>query len=58
MSLRTSNTMTLATGTTTPSIYGNWTNGTGTVLSGTAVITFAGRTTHKSQVLGYHLRNL
>jgi len=44
MSLRTSNTMTLATGTTTPTIYGNWINGTGTTLSGTSnPITFAGR---------------
>lgn len=45
MSLRTSNTMTLATGTTTPAIYGNWINGTGITLSGTGTITFAGRTT-------------
>jgi hypothetical protein len=43
MSARTSNTMTLATGTTTPAIYGNWINGTGTTISGTGVITFAGR---------------
>ena len=43
MSLKTSNTMTLATGTTTPAIYGNWINGTGTTLSGTGVMTFAGR---------------
>lgn len=43
MSLRTSNTMTLATGTTTTSVYGNWVNGTGTTLSGTGSITFAGR---------------
>ena len=43
MSLRTSNTMTLATGTTTPIIYGNWINGTGTTLSGTGQMTFAGR---------------
>jgi hypothetical protein len=35
--------MTLATGTTTPAIYGNWINGTGTTLTGTGVITFAGR---------------
>ena len=45
MSLRTSNTMTLATGTNSPAIYGNWINGTGTTLSGTGTITFAGRTT-------------
>lgn len=43
MSLRTSNTMTLATGTTTPAIYGNWINGTGVTLSGTGAMTFAGR---------------
>jgi fibronectin-binding autotransporter adhesin len=43
MSLRTSNTVTLATGSTTPSIYGNWINGTGTTLSGTGTLTFAGR---------------
>jgi hypothetical protein len=43
MSARTTNTMTLATGTTTPSIYGNWVNGTGTTLTGTGAMTFAGR---------------
>ena len=43
MSARTSNTMTLATGTQTPTIYGNWINGTGTTLSGTGAMTFAGR---------------
>ena len=43
MSARTSNTMTLATGSTTPAIYGNWINGTGTTLSGTGTMTFAGR---------------
>jgi hypothetical protein len=41
MSLRTTNTMTLAT--TTPIIYGNWINGTGITLSGTGAITFSGR---------------
>ena len=45
MSLRTSNTMTLATASNAPFIYGNWINGTGITLSGTATITFAGRTT-------------
>ena len=44
MSLRTTNTMTLATGTTNPFIYGNWINGTGITLSGTFGMTFAGRT--------------
>lgn len=43
MSARTSNTMTLATGSQTPTIYGNWINGTGTTLSGTGALTFAGR---------------
>jgi len=43
MSARTANTMTLATGTTAPSIYGNWINGTGTTLTGTGTFTFAGR---------------
>jgi hypothetical protein len=45
MSLRTSNTMTLATATNSPLIYGNWINGTGITLSGTSTLTFAGRTT-------------
>jgi hypothetical protein len=36
-------TMTLATGINTPTIYGNWINGTGTTLTGTGVLTFAGR---------------
>lgn len=43
MSARTSNTMTLATGTNTPTIYGNWINGTGTTLTGTGIMTFSGR---------------
>jgi len=43
MSARTSNTMTLATSTNTPAIYGNWINGTGTTLTGTGTMTFAGR---------------
>ncbi len=47
MSLRTSNTMTLATGTTNLSIYGNWINGTGTTLSGDGTLTFARRTTQQ-----------
>jgi hypothetical protein len=45
MSARTTNTMTLATGSTTPAIYGNWINGTGTTLTGTGTLTFAGRGT-------------
>lgn len=43
MSARTSNLMTLVVGTTTPSIYGNWVNGTGTSSTGTGTLTFAGR---------------
>jgi len=35
--------VTLATGTTTPAIYGDWINGEGTTLSGTGRITYAGR---------------
>jgi len=45
MSARTTNTMTLATGITTPTIYGNWVNGTGTTITGTGTLTFAGRGT-------------
>jgi hypothetical protein len=47
MSLRTSNTMTLATGTTSLLVGGNWTNGTGTTLSGSGIISFSGRTTQQ-----------
>lgn len=47
MSLRTTNTMTLATGATSPTIYGNWINGTGITISGTQTLTFAGRTTQQ-----------
>jgi hypothetical protein len=43
MSARTTNTMTLAVGSQTPTIYGNWVNGTGTTLTGNGVMTFAGR---------------
>jgi fibronectin-binding autotransporter adhesin len=43
MSARTTNTMTLAVGSQTPPIYGNWINGTGTTLTGTGTLTFAGR---------------
>ena len=38
-------TMTLATSTAIPAIYGNWINGDGLTLSGTGIITFAGRGT-------------
>ena len=47
MSLRTSNTMTLATGVSSPSIYGNWINGTGISFSGTGLLNFVGRTTQQ-----------
>ena len=47
MSLRTSNTMTLATGSQSPLICGNWINGTGITLSGTGTIFFIGRTTQQ-----------
>jgi hypothetical protein len=47
MSLRTSNTMTLATGANNPTIYGNWINGTGITIAGTGTLTFAGRTTQQ-----------
>lgn len=43
MSARTTNTMTLAAGTQTPAIYGNWINGTGTTITGTGTTTYAGR---------------
>jgi hypothetical protein len=49
MSLRTSNTMTLATGANNPVIYGNWIGGTGisnTSTAGNGVI-FSGRTTQQ-----------
>ena len=42
MSARTTNTMTLACSSSS-SIYGNWTNGTGVTPSGTGTLTFAGR---------------
>jgi hypothetical protein len=43
MSARTTNTMTLATGSILPLIYGNWRNGTGTTLTGTGILFFVGR---------------
>lgn len=43
MSARTTNTMTLASGSITPTIYGNWINGAGTTISGTTTLIFAGR---------------
>jgi len=47
MSLRTSNTMTLATSTNNLIVYSNWINGTGITLSGTGALSFAGRTTQQ-----------
>jgi len=47
MSLRTSNTMTLATQANQLGIYGNWINGTGITISGTGTIFFVGRTTQQ-----------
>jgi hypothetical protein len=52
MSARTSNTMTLANGTQPFSVYGNWSNGTGTSLSGTGTITFLGRVAQTIQSSG------
>ena len=43
MSLRTSNTMTLAMGTTAILVFGNWINGTGITISGTGSLSFQGR---------------
>jgi hypothetical protein len=43
MSARTSSAMTLATGSSAPQIYGNWINGTGTTLTGSGNVNFAGR---------------
>jgi hypothetical protein len=42
MSARTTNTMTLACS-QSPSVYGNWTNGTGVTLTGLGTLIFAGR---------------
>ena len=48
MSLRTSNTMTLGiSGSSSVTCFGNWINGTGITLTGTASITFSGRTTQQ-----------
>jgi hypothetical protein len=47
MSLRTSNTMTLANSSTNLVVIGNWINGTGITLSGTGALSFAGRTTQQ-----------
>ena len=43
MSARTSNTMTLATGTGSIVFYGNWINGTGITLTGNGTLSFSGR---------------
>jgi hypothetical protein len=47
MSLRTSNTMTLANSSNNLIVFGNWINGTGITLSGTGALSFAGRTTQQ-----------
>ena len=52
MSLRTSNTMTLATGTIVVIVIGNWINGTGLTLSGTGTLLFQGRTTQQITSVG------
>ena len=44
MSGRTTNTVTFATATTATNVYGNWINGTGCSFTGTAVVSFLGRT--------------
>ena len=45
MSARTSDTMTLATGGNSLSVFGDWINGTGITLTGTGTLTFAKRAT-------------
>ena len=47
MSLRTTNTMTLATSTFAVGLFGNWINGTGITISGTGTIFVLGRTTQQ-----------
>jgi fibronectin-binding autotransporter adhesin len=49
MSARTSNTMTLASSTLSPNIFGNWINGTGTTTSGAGTLTLLGR--NKTQTI-------
>ena len=44
--------MTLATGTTAPTIYGNWQFGSGITTSGTGALTFSGRTTQTITSVG------
>lgn len=43
MSARTAKTIRFSTSANSPIIYGNWTNGTGTILTGTGTLTFSGR---------------
>lgn len=47
MSVRTTATMTMAGSTFSPNIYGNWTNGTGTTITGTGQFIFRGRNTQQ-----------
>jgi hypothetical protein len=55
MSLRTSNTMTLATGVFNLSVYGNWINGTGLTFTGGQNLIFLGRTTQTITSAGISL---
>ena len=52
MSLRTSNTMDLATGSNNLVVIGNWINGTGITLSGTGTLSFANRTSQQITSVG------
>lgn len=58
MSARTSNTMTLAQGSITSGVYGNFIVGTGISFTGTPVYTFAGRGTQQITSAGKQLRQL
>jgi hypothetical protein len=57
MSARTTNTIVLGTESVTPTVYGDWTNGTGTTLSGFSNgIIFAGRKTQTLTTAGINFR--
>ena len=58
MSARTTNTMTLAYGSSSPTIYGNFVGGTGLTYSGTPILTFSGRGTQQITSAGKQLRQL
>lgn len=51
-SARTTNTMTLATGTAQPRVYGNWTNSSKITISGNGYIYFSGRSTQNITTAG------